>query len=482
MSLNLISDPWIPVRCSDGARRVIAPWQITEPGVEAPDWPRPDLNIACYELLIGLVYMADPPANITDWDRRAAPDPARLRERLAPFAPAFNLLGDGPLFLQDQELLQGEPERSVQLLFLDSGGEDGNLFAKTDRYDRLSLPEAAMALYLLQSQAPEGGRGYRTSLRGGGPLVTLVNPHGSLWDLVWANVPYGTAFNHKILPWMSKPTDRSLSIGPEGDRPFDALVFFGMPRRIRLVPDTSRSFIDRVVQKSHGQQYSGWKHPCTPYSRKSPAEPWHPVRGVRAVGFGYRNWLGVIAEAEDTATSERALTIRNWRDRGGDAGIIVSGWAMKSAKARDFTLSVEPFLDLEPEAEERLIGLIQAAEAAGVALRGALEPVLAAGEAREAEREAFFLATEARFATHLVSLRAGADPRADWLVDLRAQALRQFDALAVPGIDQRETDQIRRIVEARKFLSLALAGHGKQGRAIFEPLGLELPQKKGKAA
>ena len=115
-------------------------------------------------------------------------------------------------------------------------------------------------------------------------------------------------------------------------------------------------------------------------------------------------------------------------------------------------------------------------------MRGAPEPVLAGGEAREAEREAFFAATEARFAKHLAALQAGADPRADWLDDLRMQALRQFDALAVPGIDQRETDQIERIVTARKFLGLAFAGYGKQGRAIYEALQLPVPDKKGKAA
>ena len=68
---------------------------MAEPGILRPDWPRPDLNIACYELLIGLVFLADPPATNGEWQRRIAPDPDRLKEKLAPFAPAFNLLGDG---------------------------------------------------------------------------------------------------------------------------------------------------------------------------------------------------------------------------------------------------------------------------------------------------------------------------------------------------------------------------------------------------
>ncbi|MFP1643451.1 type I-E CRISPR-associated protein Cse1/CasA [Pontitalea aquivivens] len=485
MSLNLISDPWIPVRCSDGSRRIIAPWQIAEPGVEAPDWPRPDLNIACCELLIGLVFMADPPANITDWDRRAAPDPARLRARLAPFAPAFNLLGDGPLFLQDQESLQGEPN-SPDMLFLDSSGantarNNADLMVHRHRYRELSLPLAAMALYTFQAFAPSGGAGNRTSMRGGGPLVALADPGQGLWALVWANVPYGQMAASEDLPWMraTRVSAQGQQVLPPEGALFGVEAFFGMPRRLRLTADGAA--VTGVIQKPYGTNYALWKHPLSPYYRMKPGAEWLP-KHPRAGRFGYRNWLGVVAREAKSEVAELSLSLRTWGQRRGDGSVIVAGWAMDNMKPRDFILSVEPFLDLEPEAEERLIGLIQAAEAAGVALRGALEPVLAAGEAREAEREAFFLATEARFAARLMSLRAGSDPRADWLADLRDQALRQFDALAVPGLDQRETDQIRRIVDARKFLSLALAGYGKPGRAIFEPLGLEPPQKKGKAA
>ena len=61
MTLNLIRDPWIPVATASGPR-TIRPDQIAEPDVLFPAWPRADLNIACVELLIGLVALADPPA------------------------------------------------------------------------------------------------------------------------------------------------------------------------------------------------------------------------------------------------------------------------------------------------------------------------------------------------------------------------------------------------------------------------------------
>lgn len=486
MSLNLISDPWIPVRCSDGSRRIIAPWQMSEPGIEGPDWPRPDLNIACHELLIGLVYLADPPASVDDWDRRLAPDPARLRDRLAAFAPAFNLLGEGPLFLQDLEPLAGDAS-PPDMLFIDSSGanaarNNADLMVHRGRYPVLDLPLAAMALYTFQAFAPAGGAGNRTSMRGGGPLVTLAEPGQGLWARVWANVPYGRPGTSDSLPWMraTRVSDKGLeTLPPDGAALFNPEAFFGMPRRLRLVADAAG--VTGVIQKPYGTNYARWKHPLSPYYRMKPGTEWLP-KHPRAGRFGYRNWLGILARETKSEVAELSQSLRDWGPRRGGGAVIVAGWAMDNMKPRDFTLSVEPFLDLAPETEDRLVGLILGADAAGAALRDALGPVLAKGEAREAEREAFFTATETRFAAHLGALRAGADPTADWLTDLRSQVMRQFDALAVPGIDQRETDQIGRIVEARKFLGLAFAGSGKQGRAIYDALGLQLPEKKGKAA
>ena len=103
--LNLVSDPWIPVLRRSG-RDTIRPDQIAEPDVLRPDWPRPDLNLACFELLIGLVYLAHPPKGGDD--RANPPDAATLRTAMKPLAPAFNLLGDGPRFLQDLEALEGD--------------------------------------------------------------------------------------------------------------------------------------------------------------------------------------------------------------------------------------------------------------------------------------------------------------------------------------------------------------------------------------
>lgn len=69
--LNLVKDAWIPVNMADGSRQVIQPHQVAEAGVVSLAWDRPDFNLACSELLVGLIYLADPPHQ----DRRLAPAP-----------------------------------------------------------------------------------------------------------------------------------------------------------------------------------------------------------------------------------------------------------------------------------------------------------------------------------------------------------------------------------------------------------------------
>jgi CRISPR system Cascade subunit CasA len=483
MPLNLISDPWIPVLRRDRARDVIAPWQMADATLQRPDWPRADLNLACLELLIGLVALADPPAGLQDWRARQSPDPDRLRERLAPYAPAFNLTGDGPRFLQDLSPLEGEPN-PPDMLFIDSAGgntakNNADLMVRRDRYPSLPLPLAAMALFAFQAMAPSGGAGNRTSMRGGGPLSTLVDPGQGLWPLVWANVPDGTPAPIAALPWMRETvvSDKGAVVTPQATHPVEAL--FGMPRRLRLVVEGDT--VTGVVQRPWGTNYAGWVHPLTPYYRmKAGAEllPKHPSAGP----FGYRNWLGVVADG-DTATRQRATMVGVWgiRSPQADAQLMVGGWAMDNMKPRDFTLSVVPLVSLSPAAEVVLRGMVGAADAVAVALRGALADVLAEGEGREALREEFYIRTQTPFDAAVAQLTAVNTPEdvakvaESWWATITATALTLFDSVALPGLPDRDLRQQQAIVAARSRLVAMRAGRGKaaqvaRGLMLLDPV------------
>ncbi|MDP2699915.1 type I-E CRISPR-associated protein Cse1/CasA [Thalassospira sp.] len=489
MPLNLITDPWIPVIDKSGNRRIVAPWQIADSALFRPDWPRVDLNIGCLELLIGLVYMADPPTSGDDWEDRATPDPERLREKLAAYAPAFNLIGDGPLFLQDLEPLGGEPN-APDMLFIDSAGvntayKNADLMVHRRRYTGLDLPLAAMALFTIQAYAPSGGAGNRTSMRGGGPMVTLVDPGLGLWSIIWANVPSSTQAAMSELPWMypTRVSDKNLKTRPPQGQKFSVEAFFGAPRRLRLVAEGD--VITGVIQKPHGTDYAGWVHPLSPYYRMKVEDfrlPVHPKAGT----FGYRHWLGILVQSRDSELAERAHCVDLWQQRSDrPARVIVAGWSMAKATPADFTYSVEPLIDLTEDQSLTLAGLISAADNAAVALRGALVPVLAEGGAREAEREAFYIATETAFLARLTDLKSGKTARdicAAWLADLRNEAIRRFDAISLPSLDQRDTSDIQKIVVARRNLAGTFAGYGKFGKLLFKALDMDPPSKRGNAA
>ena len=489
--LNLITDSWIPVLRRSG-RDTIRPDQIAEPDVLRPDWPRPDLNLACYELLIGLVYLARPPKGGDD--RANPPDAATLRGAMKPLAPAFNLLGHGPRFLQDLEPLEGNGN-PPEMLFIDSAGastarKNADLMVRRGRYPALPLPLAAMALYTLQAFAPSGGAGNRTSMRGGGPMVTLVKPaEEGLWPLVWANVPQGEPLGPEELdelPWMratqtSKPVGKKSRVTVPGSgspsKP-DPEVFFGQPRRLRLVARDDA--VTHVIQRPWGTNYSGWRHPLTPYYWKEPEYlPRHPKPG----SFGYRNWRGVILQSE---SGLRPWTLEQYlrEIEGARCSLIVAGWAMKNMNPLDFLWSEQPLFPLSEEDERQAEASVEAAEQAGFAVAacvgdGAGDGGVQSGAAQRA-REAFFTETQGAFEEMLASMSAGSSyAPEEWVKTLRRAALPLFDREVMPGLadlgETRRTEAIR----ARSKLIAAFQGRPPFGKKIFDPLRLERPPKRG---
>ena len=483
--MNLITDPWIPVILKSGVKDVIRPDQIAEPNVQRFNWPRADLNLACHELLIGLVYMACPPVEKSQL--LTPPEAEILRASLTPLAPAFELLGEGPRFLQDFEVLEGSPN-APDMLFIDSAGEatakkNADVLVRRDRYPVLPLPLAAMALYTLQAFAPSGGAGNRTSMRGGGPMVTLVKPQGKgLWHLIWANVPCGAPLDPNALdalPWM-RPTvtseegqtvtsDADVMDGPPPE------MFFGQPRRLRLVGDASG--VSGVIQRPYGINYAQWIHYLSPYYKDSKGQvlPMHPKPGP----FGYRNWRGILLK-DDKRQQPASLKGYPVGPRVPSANLIVSGWAMDNMKPLDFLWSEQPIFPFTSDAEDAAIAMVEAAEQAAFALAVTLrtamgEADIASGAADTARRD-FFLQTQGPFEHRVSNLSEGhTSDHAGWLGDLSKVALSLFDAQVLPGLSQLHDSRRAKAVSERKRLLGAFNGYGGLAKKIYGPLELELP-------
>ena len=485
MGLNLVDDAWIPTYTVEGARRIRA-WEIADAGVQWVDWGRGDLDLGCLELLIGLVLIADPPVDEADWHvRYERPLGTRLRERLEALSPHFEFDGPGPRFMQDLEPFETERRAKASpadMLFIDSPGantrrNNADLSVRRDRYGPLPLGLAAMALYTLQAWAPSGGAGNRTALRrGGGPLVTLVQPVATeahrLWRLVWANVPFGVPLSParcaQALPWLraTRTSEDGSTVTPDTCHPAQAL--FGMPRRLRLVFEAER--VTGVVQKKHGTRYQGWVHPLTPHVRTQHAIALRPVP-MRPGTLSYRNWLGVTL-GRDSERVQRAATVRRMQDTAGApaCAILAGGWAMRGMKALDFHIDVYPSLRMDAEAETRVRTLVEAATLAAARLAQALRDAHGGAVDAAALEEAFLQRTESEFlaCAHAVARTGRLPIEREWIETLRRAALGLFDGQSLPRLRTQSSPRIERITAERRRLRLAFAANA----TIVRVLGL----------
>lgn len=549
-AFNIITDEFFPVRTLSGARTWLRFRDLRHEDDDYPvvfDWPRADLNIAAFEFAVGVLSLAYQPEDHQDWLAiwRGRSD-IDLSERLSSLAFAFNLMGDadgdGPRFLQDFAAIEGEANH-IEALFIDTPGVNGqkknaDLLTHRGRFSALGLKAAAIALYALQQFAPSGGAGNRTSLRGGGPMTTLVWPDrpGSaapvpLWRVLLANLPLSapgagylddTALP-RALPWLGptitsegKPPDEVSQADPRA-HPLQA--FFGMPRRIGLVvgghgtcPLTGEvgPLVTGFVQKPWGMNYSAWRHPLTPYRRAKDGELPYTVK-PKSSRFGYRDWVGVVVgraekvnaafPAEPVARlGSRAETFR--RDGLGEPRLLAAGWAMNNMEAGTFLQSIQPLHLAEDGAGAAVlatmaIAFADAGDAAASLLRSNLKLALFGEGAKtatdsgvfEEATDAFFERTEDAFHAVLEAIISDRLPedqlqRKRWLSLLRGTALDVFDLYATVLLSEAGDIKVAmRVTDAYRRLRGALGEVGRIAKdlGIDQPVEAARPKKSRKA-
>jgi CRISPR system Cascade subunit CasA len=487
--MNLLQDPWLPVRDAEGQRHWIAPDRLTEPQWRTFDANRPDFNGALAQFVIGLLQTTTPVADALQWTAlyKSPPDAATLREWFAPVAAAFELEGDGPRFMQDRFLCASANDdqsedvgalEGIQQLLIDCAGEGEKAKDNTDLFVKRKASNfglctrcCAAALYALQSGAPGGGRGYLVSIRGGGPLTTLVWPSSQpLWRALWMNVLPSAHFDalsgvtdrsdlRHTFPWLDnlrflQPAGIAARYfeGPKGgpkpseeERPrlqppkvTATHVYWGMPRRIKLIEATDHGnchvcgagpipLVHRYLTKNYGLNYKGdWSHPLSPYYRsKDGWLPVHPQPG----GLGFRHWLAWVLGASNADGStrpatvvDRALTLPG-RVTGGTLGLWAFGYDMDNMKARcwyESTLPLYALADCDRDARAQVqaeVGRwVEAAALASEYLLGAVKDAWFGSNPRgklEHVKASYWSTTEPTFYRQLQALiesvRTGAE-------------------------------------------------------------------------
>lgn len=543
MPYDLRTEAWIPFLRRDGTAEWGSPSFLTDglsgdnPIVDlAP--PRPDFRGALLEFLIGLATVAFLPRTEEAWRKRwdTPPTPDEFTERLADLPDAFRLDGEYPRFMQDFRPLDTDTKPIAGLL-IDMPGEQG-LKNNTDVFQRgrdltLGLPAAAMALITKQTYAPAGGAGYRTGLRGGGPLTTLIDPQNPergerppLWHKIWMNVPLVRALPHaddipRIFPWMASTRHSNAKKGGKPTYPDDGhplQQFFALPCRIRLEIQATEGCCDLTGEPSPGLaqafetipggvQYLGWTHALSPHYVAKPGDVERlPLHG-RTGGVGWRDWAGLIfgqkktvgkghsqtthqtqwpAEVVSTFLNSRARLISSPR-----LTLHTFGYDMDNAKAREWTEGRMPLWPaLNGEAEQQLATLSEELTAAAYNARSAL---------RQAYRTAFYdhvhdkpdpppmleaalwAETEAPFFKAISQLAEGTAKKADDVREefersLRTIALRLFDETCPFNLVRQPRQQ----VEARNALRWALRTNKEREHA--DRKRLEGKSGRGKSA
>lgn len=539
---DLRYEPWIPWRRRGGRVewgpiRLLTDQYDTDP-VVALAAPRPDFNGALTEFLIGLLTVAFQPEDEKGWKRLwdRPPTPTEIDEALGKLPDAFRLGGAGPRFMQDATRCDFDDAEvlPVERLLFDAPGEQAvelnkDLFAKRGRAAALGPAAAAMALMTMQTYAPSGGKGYRTSMRGGGPLTTLVDPRQTcgqedqLWRLVWANAETSELWHARggdakstswarVFPWVEQTRT---SDSKHGGRPTTVAdghplqAYFGMPRRIRLelgaaggcsITGSAAEFtVVGFLARNYGMEYDGWSHPLSPSYRPGGKAEWWPVHPQPA-GLGWKDWGALTLEGA-SGTTRPAQAIAQFHRRGSAIGVRAAslhafGVDFDNMKCRGWVEARLPYLAVGDEASRLRLRDLSARLTEAAALTAAItriqvkcalfeNPDEARGEFEAVARD-LWSATETAFYAALDRVVAADGPevleaegRAFHPI-LRAAALAAFDRQcdgsgAAPNV-------MRRIVTARYRLSGFLNGHGPKGAQLAEWLWLVVPAARAKKA
>lgn len=283
--MDLITDAWIPVRPLDGGEPKTITLQTLLCGGEK--WllclPRDDMELAAMQLLICLLQVMAMPSSDTEWFARLRQplSEAEFQRLTAPFLDMFRLDHPDTPFMQIKGVKAAEPTTMDKLLAGLSGATNCAFVNQPGQGDALCSGCTAIALFNQANNAPGFGGGFKSGLRGGTPVTTLIKGP-DLRATLWLNV-------------LTKPRVQAQNLMPEGAEnkpvwqqpiPAGATIpaasigllrgLFWQPAHIELCPPIEAGLCTGCGQQ-HTKRYNGflkakfnftieglWPHPHSP--------------------------------------------------------------------------------------------------------------------------------------------------------------------------------------------------------------------------
>jgi len=515
--MNILTDPFLTVRYRDGTTKSVALAQIANADIVDFALPRADFTGAAYQFAISVLQTTFAPEDLASWEEyyHQPPTVEVLEQAFLPIAHAFNLLGEGPLFMQDLNSLAEVKELTpVSALLIEAPGgntlkNNTDHFIKRGLCQQMGLPMAALALYTLQINAPAGGQGHRTGIRGGGPLTTLIKPHAidsSLWQKLWLNVLSREEWDYaepdfsdgSVFPWLA-PTRVSKADNTEvyAEDVHPLHMLWAMPRRIRLAVecrqgrcdlsgDESCFLVKGYKTQNYGYNYSGsWWHPLTHY-RTDPKKPQDPNLSTKGQpgGITYQQWLPLLFNRAALGNHPAKVIAAFDQNRfaylvsheQGWPRLWAFGYDMDNMKARGWYSVEMPIVYSPAERRNQQLDLVSDMQAlATETLKQCRALIKAAWSDRPGDLKGDFSFIDLQFYQHtekdFFSLIADTTLNCTntyytlspeganrWRRAITNTALNLFDALTLDGVDQGQPRNMKRIITQRRELTAWLNG------------------------
>ncbi|MXZ01071.1 type I-E CRISPR-associated protein Cse1/CasA [Candidatus Poribacteria bacterium] len=503
--MNILEDAWIPMRTTSGDR-VGRLADLLDPSTLGPNWPKKEWNWATNMLAISAMTAMNPLDEDEEetWQDRIELGSENLNVITEKYADDFNF-GEGEnWFMTCFQNISGKSKGPVPVerLIFDGPKENtvnknNDIFFKEGRYSTMPLPTAAIALFHYQQCATGTGRGYRTSLAGAGAVTALVDPGRGYSEFLLANVLPGMPGAPGDWPWKRETDFSGSPVIPANGNSITNEGLFSTPRAVNLIVENN--LVVSFHEVACGNNYRGWLSPYSPYRRKKiDDDNWVSSPRLKPGARSYHDWLGVVVKGADNDTYRRPQVVRSFDelDRETNASVIVEGWSVSKATARQYISSRQPLLRLTNDQHSAVRGMIMATERWLWDLRYAfkeiwylktpskLRPKQLPTTANETLTDQFYSSTEAAFRKSLTLIQNDKidEGVAGFLSSCRSEALAMFEKEFLSSMATREFDRNQEAISKRNFLLGSFNGNTSNGKAAYGFLDLTPVKKRAKSA